>query len=91
MTTVSRKKMTAEELLQLGRGHGSSDKRFELVKGDLIEMPPTGGLHGRSTSKFVQLLRNHVTPEIQARCSALKRALFLHGTPIPYVPLMPPS
>ncbi len=60
MATVSTKKMTAEELLQLGQGHGRSDKRFELIKGELIEMPPTGGTHGVATARFAYLLMSHV-------------------------------
>ena len=42
MTTV-RKSMTADELLLMPRGYG---KRYELIRGALVEKVPTGDAHG---------------------------------------------
>jgi Uma2 family endonuclease len=47
---------TAEDLM----GISSQGKRFELVKGELIEMPPTGGRHGRVASRIDYRLRGYV-------------------------------
>ena len=42
-----RTKMTAQDLWQLGEG----DVRRELVNGEVIEMTPVGGTHGRVTGR----------------------------------------
>ena len=49
------KLVTAEELLQL-----SSKGRFELVKGELIEMSPPGYEHGSITNRLNYLITHHV-------------------------------
>ena len=46
--TTAKKLMTAEELLALP----DDDKRHELVRGELIEMPPPGVAHGFVTDNF---------------------------------------
>ena len=46
MTTTKQKLMTAEELLRLPRGEG---KRYELIRGVLIEKMPTGDPHADVT------------------------------------------
>ncbi len=43
MTATKQKLMTADELLQLPRGEG---KRYELIRGALVEKMPTGDPHG---------------------------------------------
>lgn len=48
--------VTAEELWQMG----SRGDNFELVKGELIEMTPPGGIHGDVASELVVLLRSFV-------------------------------
>ena len=47
MTTVSNKLITAEELLLMPKVDG---RRFELIRGVLIEKMPTGDPHGESVS-----------------------------------------
>jgi len=39
--------------------HQSAD-RYELVRGELIKMSPTGGVHGYVTMEIGAILRNHV-------------------------------
>lgn len=46
MATKSR--LTAQDLWRLGEG----DVRRELVNGEVVEMPPVGGIHGRMTLKI---------------------------------------
>lgn len=48
--------VTAEELLHLSAG----DKKYELIEGDLKEMTPPGGMHGRIAAKMSSLLLNFV-------------------------------
>jgi Uma2 family endonuclease len=50
--------VTAEVLWQMG----ASGERFELVKGELIEMTPPGGLHGSTAVELGSLLRDFVKP-----------------------------
>ncbi|HSE30795.1 MAG TPA: Uma2 family endonuclease [Pyrinomonadaceae bacterium] len=47
--------MTAEELFDLPEGH-----RYELVKGVLLTMSPSGYAHGRVTMKLSNLLTNYI-------------------------------
>jgi len=47
--------MTAEELFDLPDGH-----RYELVKGVLLTMSPSGYAHGRVTMKLSNLLTNYI-------------------------------
>ena len=46
-TATERKLMTAEELLKMPKGDG---RRFELIRGVLIEKMPTGDPHGESVN-----------------------------------------
>jgi Uma2 family endonuclease len=48
--------ITARELLQLSAG----DKKYELVKGELIELTPPGGAHGSIAAKISWLLLNFI-------------------------------
>ncbi len=50
------KLVTAEELLQL-----SSKSRYELVKGELIEISPPGYEHGSIVMNLAVPIANHVT------------------------------
>ena len=50
--TTARKLMTAEDLLALP----DDDKRHELVRGELIEMPPPGVMHGIVVFTFGSLI-----------------------------------
>ena len=56
MTTASNKLMTAEELLALPKGDG---RRFELIRGVLIEKMPTGDPHGESVVLFTMAVGNY--------------------------------
>lgn len=48
--------VTAEELLRLS----AEGKRYELVKGELCEMAPTGNLHGRVAMRLGSRVNNYV-------------------------------
>ncbi|MBZ0169658.1 hypothetical protein MELA_01159 [Candidatus Methylomirabilis lanthanidiphila] len=54
MTTKVR--MTAQDLWRLGEG----DVRRELVNGEVIEMTPVGGVHGKITLRVSRKLVEHV-------------------------------
>ena len=56
MTTVSNKLMTADELLKLPKGDG---RRFELIRGVLVEKMPTGDPHGESVVLFTMAVGNY--------------------------------
>ncbi len=49
----TRAKLTGEDLLDI---QAQTGKRYELIDGELIEMPPTGGLHGRIEFKIAFLI-----------------------------------
>ena len=53
MTTTETKLMTADELIKLPRGMG---KRYELIRGVLIEKMPTGDPHGDSVTRASNLI-----------------------------------
>ena len=48
--------LTVEDLLRLPVDH----RHYELLDGELVEMSPTGGTHGRVIVKLVTLLSTHV-------------------------------
>ncbi len=49
-------RLTAQDLWRLGEG----DVRRELVNGEIIEMTPTGGIHGEITLRIGRWLAEHV-------------------------------
>ena len=53
MTTTQQKLVTADELLRLPRGEG---KRYELIRGVLIEKMPTGDPHGETVARTSHLI-----------------------------------
>ena len=60
--------MTAEELLLLPRGDG---RRYELIRGVLVEKMPTGDAHGDTTVLTAYFLHStHSTAEMALRAQA---------------------
>jgi len=53
---VTKTRLTAQDLWRLGEG----DVRRELVDGEVIEMAPVGGVHGKITLKVARYLAEHV-------------------------------
>ena len=53
---------TAEDLLRVS-ARDKGRKRYELVRGELIEMAPAGPPHSRIASKLNSRLRIHVEPQ----------------------------
>ena len=53
MTTTELKLMTADELLRLPRGEG---RRFELIRGVLVEKMPTGDPHGETVARVSHMI-----------------------------------
>ena len=67
MSATLTKPMTADELLAMQ----DDGFRYELVKGELIRMPPAGYEHGVRTIKLTTPLDNHVTArELGVICAA---------------------
>jgi len=59
MATVTEKKLlTAEEFFQLPEPEDGSQQ--ELVRGEIVTMPPPGGMHGVSCSKANRRISNFV-------------------------------
>jgi Uma2 family endonuclease len=52
---VTKARVTAEDLWRLGEG----DVRRELVNGEVLEMAPVGGIHGRVTGRICRRLMEH--------------------------------
>lgn len=53
---VTKARLTAKDLWRMGEG----DVRRELVDGEVIEMAPVGGLHGKITLRIGRRLVEHV-------------------------------
>lgn len=53
---ASKTRLTARDLWEQGEG----DARRELVDGEVVEMTPAGGVHGRITSRIDRWLAEHV-------------------------------
>lgn len=53
---VTKGRVTAQELWRLGEG----DLRRELVNGEVVEMPPVGGVHGQVAGRLYRRLAEHV-------------------------------
>ena len=53
---IATRTMTADELFMLPH----DDSRYELVKGELVKMSPTGGKHGILTSRINSALAQYV-------------------------------
>lgn len=53
---ATKTRLTAQDLWRMGTG----DVRRELVDGEVIEMAPTGGVHGRTVSRLSSMLQQHV-------------------------------
>ena len=60
MTTTSSKRLTADDLLALPRGYG---RRYELIRGVLVEKPGTGDSHAMVLVWFTNTLANYVASD----------------------------
>ncbi len=54
--TTAKKLLTADDLLTMA----DDGQRYELIRGELIEMPPTSHEHGRVTERFGRRIGNFV-------------------------------
>ena len=61
MATVSTPKMTAEEFFAWANRPENADRRFELVNGEVEEMPPPKKGHGLLNWLIIRLLTDYVT------------------------------
>ena len=69
--------LTAEELLRLSTtGH-----RYELVKGELFEMPPAGGRHGSVAMRIGALLNAYVRVHSLGEVFAAETGFILRWDP----------
>lgn len=55
MTTQQQTRLTAEAFFEQ---YGNEEGKYELVKGEVIEMPPVGGEHGETAVNISTALRN---------------------------------
>jgi Uma2 family endonuclease len=53
---ATRTRLTAEDLWRMGTG----DVRRELIHGEVVEMTPVGGVHGRVSGRVYRSLAEHV-------------------------------
>lgn len=67
MATVSTPKMTAEEFFAWANRPENADRRFELVNGEVEEMPSPGEIHGLICGWVVHLLWLYVSRRGQGR------------------------
>jgi Uma2 family endonuclease len=67
MATVSTPKMTAEEFYAWANRPENADRRFELVNGEVEEMPSPGEIHGLICSWVVHILWLYVSRRSQGR------------------------
>lgn len=51
---------TVDEVWEISHQPENEDKRLELIEGELIEMSPPGGVHGRIASKIAYYLFAHI-------------------------------
>ena len=75
--TTAKKLMTAEELLALP----DHDNRQELIRGELIEMPPPGLMHGLVVGAFGWLLGGFVRLNNLPFISTSKAGIFIEREP----------
>ena len=68
---------TAEELIHLPSGKS----RYELVKGELFEMPPAGGRHGSVAMRIGSLLSAHATANELGEVFAAETGFILRRGP----------
>ena len=69
--------LTAEDIFKLS----ATDRRYELVKGELYEMPPAGARHGDVASETGARLRVHVRTNQLGRVFAAEAGFILHRDP----------
>lgn len=72
-----KKTFTADELLLLS----ATGRRYELVKGELFEMPPAGGRHGSVAMTVGILLGAHVRTHQLGRVFAAETGFILRHDP----------
>ena len=69
--------MTAEELIELP----ADDYKYELVEGELIRMPPTGGEHGKLAARLARLLDEYVEAHDLGIVCGAEAGFILRRTP----------
>lgn len=58
MATVETKRLTAEEFYDFVHRPENRDRHFELERGEVVEMPPPGKLHGFVCGNVARILGN---------------------------------
>ncbi|NJK43664.1 MAG: Uma2 family endonuclease [Pleurocapsa sp. SU_196_0] len=77
MTLAARQLVTAEMLESMPHG----EERFELVRGEIISMPPAGGEHGAITMDLAAVLAIHVKTHKLGRVFAAETGFILRRNP----------
>jgi Uma2 family endonuclease len=78
--STSRTLLTADDLMRLS-SLNKGVKRLELVKGELLEMPPAGGRHGRVASRVDYRLRSYVEPNDLGEVFAAETGFWISHDP----------
>jgi Uma2 family endonuclease len=78
---VQAKFYTIHDLWEISHQAGDI-KRYELIKGELRQMSPTGGLHGLLALELGRLLGNHVVAQKLGYVTAAETGFILAETPL---------
>ncbi len=81
---VQERLYTAEDLWELS--HKESHKRFELMRGVIVEMAPPGGVHGETAGEIYAWLRTYIKQHQMGRLT-IETGYIL--SPDPYTILAP--
>ncbi len=81
MATVSTPKMTAEEFYDWANRPENADKMFELDRGEVVEMPPPGELHGTICAWVASLLWQFAVRRGRGRVTSNDTGLVVNRDP----------
>ena len=59
---VEKRLYTVDDVWEMQRQSGKTDRHYELIEGELIEMSPANLLHSWLASEISGYIRDHVTP-----------------------------
>ncbi len=76
---VQEKLYTAEDLWRISHLPKNAGKRFELIEGVIVEMSPTGWLHGDVAMEIGALIRSYVKAHNLGRVTAAETGFSLTG------------
>jgi len=81
MATVASELMTAEEFFDWVCRPENSERRFELVDGEVVEMPPPGDIHGTICALIARILGNFAFERGRGRVASNDSGLVVKRDP----------